>query len=204
MNFFQLKDEYGQEHGDKDNEESYHPMANIETYMDGLTAEQRASLSDDDIFYHFAKLGYIYGFQRFGWNLVHNFAKTVLGLTVIFKPELSLTERCIWMIKQAKDLIKACGSKQNVQQLFKGMRNDEINGDVWEQYLTTESGNIKPKKNNKLKGVLKPRGKEIQDRQMRLIDDEGFDESGVYKKHVHSDENAKPSQFNKTMYGEDA
>ena len=174
MKKFSLQD-WGEEQLQQ-TEENYHPMASIEAYRDGLTPEQRRRMTEDEIIAHYADLGFKHGLRQFGWGLVNTFPKYVLGLSTIFKPELSLTQRASWMIKQCNDCIRACGSKQNVQQLFKGMRDDPVNGKIWEQWLTVESGEIKPKTSDKLQGVKNPNNSELFDSQMQMNEllDEDF------------------------------
>ena len=163
-------DEYGEELTSQ-HEETFHPVANIETFTDGLTAEQRSLMSPEEIYDHHAKLGFEHGFRMFGWFLFHDLPKHLLALTVFFRPEISLTGRCKWLNKGADAVKKSCGSKQNVQQLFKGMRDCPTHGHLWEGILTTESGEVKPKKEYRLQGVMTNGSKHIHDDQIGMFEE---------------------------------
>ena len=155
-------------------QETFHPMSNIETYIDGLTAEQRASMSEDSINEHYKVLYMVEALRSLGYLVVNEPIKFFHVMCVAFKPELSLTEMCAFIRKVAMDLIKSSSTKQNIQQGLKSLWDDPIHGSFFRTFLSRDSGEVKAKKDSRLT-IKKPQGsKTVFDDQIRmdsLLDD---------------------------------
>jgi hypothetical protein len=137
---------YNDTYGDelKSSEEEYHPYATFEAEREDLTPDQLMRMTEEEIIEHYIKVGWNEGFKHWHNYLVREPINMFLGLLAITKPELSYTamgEEVRRIIED--DLKRATNTKQNIQQRFKGMRNDPVYGDYWENFLTRDSGEVK-------------------------------------------------------------
>ena len=172
MEHIPYNDDWGEEL--QSDEEIFHPMANIEAFTDGLTKEQKDSMTDEDIEQHYKRLGMLLAFSNFGYMIVNDTEKFMFLQHCLFKPEWSLTELSAGISEKCDKIKKSSRTKQNIQQSLKSLWNDPIHGDFCREFLCRDSGEIKVKEGFRIKVKLPKGAKPIYDDQMRmkeLLDD---------------------------------